>query len=61
MDRELEEKERLLNTNPQLLQLYKDLVMAKVVTSEEFWSQHALKYTRKLNEQPQEIGRFFYL
>lgn len=56
MDRELEEKNRLLMSNPALLQLYKDLVMPEVVTSEEFWSQHALKYTQNQKQQPQEIG-----
>ncbi|KAL3266137.1 hypothetical protein HHI36_010322 [Cryptolaemus montrouzieri] len=56
VDRELEEKNRLLSTNPALLQLYKDLVMTRIVSSEEFWSQHAAKYTQKQNQQPQEIG-----
>lgn len=56
VDKELEEKNRLLSTNPTLLQLYKDLVMTEVVSSEEFWSQHAVKYTQKRKQQPQEIG-----
>ncbi|CAG9856270.1 unnamed protein product [Phyllotreta striolata] len=56
VDRELEEKNKLLSSNPALLQLYKDLVMTKVVTSEEFWSQHAQQYTQKQNQQSQEIG-----
>ncbi|KAK9891589.1 hypothetical protein WA026_015549 [Henosepilachna vigintioctopunctata] len=56
VDRELEEKNKLLSSNPALLQLYKDLVMTEVVTSEEFWNQHAVKYTQKQKQQPQEIG-----
>nr|CAH7730426.1 unnamed protein product [Callosobruchus chinensis] len=56
VDRELEEKNKLLSSNPALLQLYKDLVMTEVVTSEEFWSQHAIQYTQKQNQAPQEIG-----
>ncbi|CAG9836838.1 unnamed protein product [Diabrotica balteata] len=56
VDRELEEKNKLLSTNPALLQLYKDLVMTEVVTSEEFWSQHAQQYTQKQKQQPQDIG-----
>lgn len=56
MDRELEEKNKLLSSNPALLQLYKDLVMTEVVTSEEFWSQHAAQYTQKQKQQPQDIG-----
>lgn len=56
MDRELEEKNKLLSSNPALLQLYKDLVMTEVVSSEEFWSQHAQQYTQKQKQQPQDIG-----
>ncbi|XP_018331842.1 general transcription factor IIH subunit 1 [Agrilus planipennis] len=56
VDRELEEKNRLLSSNPALLQLYKDLVMTEIVTSEEFWAQHASQYTKAQNTQPQEIG-----
>ncbi|KAJ8982711.1 hypothetical protein NQ317_004521 [Molorchus minor] len=56
VDRELEEKNKLLSSNPALLQLYKDLVMTEVVTSEEFWSQHAQQYTQKQNQPPQDIG-----
>lgn len=56
VDRELEEKNKLLSSNPALLQLYKDLVMTEVVTSEEFWAQHATQYTKAQNAQVQEIG-----
>lgn len=57
MDRELEEKNKLLSSNPSLLQLYKDLVMTGVVTSEEFWAQHASQYTQKQKQPPQDIGK----
>lgn len=60
VDKELEEKNQLLSTNPTLLQLYKDLVMTEVVSSEEFWTQHAQQYMQKRKQQPQEIGLFFY-
>ncbi|KAL1509559.1 hypothetical protein ABEB36_004273 [Hypothenemus hampei] len=56
VDKELEEKNKLLSENPMLLQLYKDLVITEVVSSEEFWSQHAQQYTQKRKQQPQEIG-----
>lgn len=56
MDRELEEKNKLLSSNPALLQLYKDLVMTEVVTSEEFWAQHASQYMQQKNSHIQEIG-----
>lgn len=56
VDKELEEKNRLLTEYPELLQLYKDLVITKVITSEEFWETHAKKYTQKDTTQRQEIG-----
>lgn len=56
VDKELEEKNRLLSSNPALLQLYKDLVMTEVVSSEEFWAQHAPQYIKAQKFQPQDIG-----
>ncbi|KAK6630220.1 hypothetical protein RUM43_015013 [Polyplax serrata] len=56
IDRELEEKNRLLSENPSLLQLYRDLVITQVISSQQFWTEHAVKYTNKMNMQKQEIG-----
>lgn len=56
VDKELEEKNRILTENPHLLQMYKDLVITQVLTSEEFWSTHAKKYTEQQNAQKQDIG-----
>ncbi|XP_055839241.1 general transcription factor IIH subunit 1 [Episyrphus balteatus] len=56
VDKELEEKNRILSENPNLLQLYKDLVITQVLTSEEFWATHAKEYTEKKNAKKQEIG-----
>lgn len=39
-----------------LLQLYRDLVITQVISSEEFWSQHAAEYTQAKKIQRQEIG-----
>lgn len=39
-----------------LLQLYRDLVITQVISSEEFWSQHAAEYTQAKKSQRQEIG-----
>lgn len=39
-----------------LLQLYRDLVITQVISSEEFWAQHAVQYTQAKNSQRQEIG-----
>lgn len=43
VNKELEEKNRMLSENPGLLQLYKDLVITQIITTEEFWAQHAQK------------------
>ena len=32
---------RLLQNNPDLYQLYKDLVVSEIITAEEFWSNRA--------------------
>ncbi|KAK9508656.1 hypothetical protein O3M35_006165 [Rhynocoris fuscipes] len=56
VNKELEEKNRLLSENPGLLQLYKDLVITEVVTSEEFWNTHAAAYIKKNDHTKQKIG-----
>lgn len=56
VDKDLEEKQSILTANPNLLQMYKDLVITKVLTSEEFWSTHAKQYTQQQNAQKQDIG-----
>lgn len=56
VNKELEEKNRLLSENPGLLQLYKDLVITEVVTSEEFWANHAKAYTNRSDHTKQMIG-----
>ncbi|KAM3609882.1 uncharacterized protein V6R79_021843 [Siganus canaliculatus] len=37
-NKELEEKNRMLQEDPQLFQLYKDLVVSQVITADEFWA-----------------------
>ncbi|XP_014296142.1 general transcription factor IIH subunit 1 [Microplitis demolitor] len=56
VNKELEEKNRLLQENPTLLQLYRDLVITQVITSEEFWNHHAVEYTQAKKSQRQDIG-----
>lgn len=56
VDRALGEKNRVLEENPHLLQMYKDLVITQVLTSEEFWSTHAKQYIQPQNAQKQDIG-----
>lgn len=55
VDKELEEKNRLLTENPQMLQLYKDLVPTQVVTSEEFWKIYSKEINKSKQKKP-EIG-----
>lgn len=39
VSKDLQEKNQILINNPELYQLYKDLVMSKVLSAEEFWKQ----------------------
>ncbi|KAK2720029.1 hypothetical protein QYM36_004068 [Artemia franciscana] len=41
ISKELEEKNRILKENPLVLQLYKELVIPEVVSSEVFWTEFA--------------------
>ncbi|KAJ8678760.1 hypothetical protein QAD02_014547 [Eretmocerus hayati] len=56
VNKELEEKNKILQENPTLLQLYRDLVITQVITSEEFWAQHAVQYTQAKAAPRQDIG-----
>ncbi|XP_055596221.1 general transcription factor IIH subunit 1 [Uranotaenia lowii] len=56
IDKELEEKNRVLTENPSLLQLYKDLVISQVLPSEDFWASHAKQYLTKDQASKQDIG-----
>jgi transcription initiation factor TFIIH subunit 1 len=57
IDTELEQKNKILTENPKLLQLYKDLVISRVLTSEEFWAIHGKELQDlKSAASKQEIG-----
>ncbi|KAL1464906.1 hypothetical protein WDU94_004511 [Cyamophila willieti] len=56
VNKELEEKNRMLSSNAALFQLYRDLVITKIVDAEEFWSQHAPAYINKNGASQQQIG-----
>lgn len=60
VDKDLEDKNRILVENPNLLQLYKDLVITKVLTSDEFWATHAKDHALKKMAKSQEIGKYIY-
>lgn len=50
IDSELEEKNKLLTENPRLLQLYKDLVISQILTSEEFWKIHGMVFNSLIED-----------
>lgn len=57
IDSDLEEKNKILTENPKLLQLYKDLVITQILTSEEFWKMHGKDLqSSKGSTSKQEIG-----
>ena len=60
INKDLEEKNRLLTENPQLRQLYMDLVKSNVISAEEFWTDHATPFIKQQQESKsatqQDIG-----
>ncbi|XP_062594471.1 general transcription factor IIH subunit 1-like isoform X2 [Saccostrea cucullata] len=52
---ELEEKNRMLQDNPELFQLYKDLVVTGVITADEFWASRKNQSNTK-PEKSQSVG-----
>ncbi|CAK8676549.1 general transcription factor IIH subunit 1-like [Clavelina lepadiformis] len=56
IDKELEEKNKLLQTDPELFQTYKDLVVSGVITPQEFWNSHAAKLPTSDSPAAQNVG-----
>ncbi|KAJ0172340.1 hypothetical protein K1T71_012313 [Dendrolimus kikuchii] len=56
IDGELEMKSRLLSLHPTLKHLYEDLVISKVINSEEYWNTPTLKHYTESNNIKQEAG-----
>ncbi|XP_060805926.1 general transcription factor IIH subunit 1 isoform X2 [Amyelois transitella] len=56
IDGELEMKSRLLSLHPSLKHLYEDLVISKVISSEEYWNTPTLKQYTDSNNIKQEAG-----
>ncbi|XP_070565728.1 general transcription factor IIH subunit 1-like [Ptychodera flava] len=54
-NKELEEKNRMLQEDPELFQLYKDLVMSGVISADEFWSNRTSNQTSSQKAQ-QDVG-----
>uniref|UniRef100_A0A667ZNE6 General transcription factor IIH subunit 1 n=1 Tax=Myripristis murdjan TaxID=586833 RepID=A0A667ZNE6_9TELE len=57
-NKELEEKNRMLQEDPVLFQLYKDLVVSQVISAEEFWANRlSINNTdHSLSNNKQEVG-----
>lgn len=56
-NKDLEEKNRIFKEKPELYQLYKDLVVSQIITSEEFWESQKLKMKKQCsNTEEQEVG-----
>ncbi|KPJ03502.1 General transcription factor IIH subunit 1 [Papilio xuthus] len=56
IDGELEMKSRLLSLHPTLKHLYEDLVISKVLSSEEYWNTPTLKHYTDSSNVKQEAG-----
>lgn len=52
---ELEEKNRMLQEDPELFQLYKDLVVSQVISADEFWANRVNKQ-QPVNKVNQSVG-----
>ncbi|XP_060743066.1 general transcription factor IIH subunit 1 [Tachysurus vachellii] len=58
-NKELEEKNRMLQEDPLLFQLYKDLVVSQIISAEEFWANRLKLSSVDLsmsNNNKQEVG-----
>ncbi|KAM4898948.1 general transcription factor IIH subunit 1 isoform 1-T1 [Sylvia borin] len=57
-NKELEEKNRMLQEDPVLFQLYKDLVVSQVISAEEFWANRLSLNAGDNSAEPnkQEVG-----
>lgn len=57
-NKELEEKNRMLQEDPVLFQLYKDLVVSQVISAEEFWANRLsiISMDHSLSNNKQEVG-----
>lgn len=58
MPKDREKKAILLSKNPNLLQLYKDLVETKIVSADEFWTQFVDEHSEPIEcqVQQQDVG-----
>lgn len=55
-NKDLEEKNRIFKERPEMYQLYKDLVVGGIITSDEFWENQNLNTNKPVNSEDQEVG-----
>ena len=51
INKDMEEKRKVMEDNPQLARLYVELVGSHVISAEEFWANHASPYLKKQAEE----------
>lgn len=56
INNELAEKNRLLQSDPHLFRLYKELVVSEMMTADEFWANRAAKLKTAVEREGQEVG-----
>lgn len=56
INNELAEKNRLLQTDPDLFRLYKELVVSEMMTADEFWGSRANKLKPVVEKDVQDVG-----
>jgi transcription initiation factor TFIIH subunit 1 len=59
LSKEMEEKSRILTDNPELYQLYKELVISNIITADEFWANYAAKKLTQFKGKP--FKTFIYI
>lgn len=59
IDKDLEDKKQILSENPNLFQLYKDLVPTQIVSCDEFWNTYGKEYNKVDKKQEVAVSGSF--
>ncbi|CAG2179017.1 unnamed protein product, partial [Oppiella nova] len=57
ISKDLQEKSRVLNEDPELFGLYKELVTSNIITAEEFWANYATNRRIDLRDKSEPNGQ----
>ncbi|XP_054169351.1 general transcription factor IIH subunit 1-like [Oppia nitens] len=57
LSKEIEEKSRILNEDPELFGLYKDLVTSNIINAEEFWTNYAVNRRNELKDKSEDLAQ----